>query len=592
MKYLKVAFPILLLSMNNIPYAFSQGRGMIPVEINIDGTPTTLYTQSHALVIGVSDYTNGWSDLPGVNRDIEAVRSVLQNQGFYVTVVKNPNQQQLKLAFDDFISNYSREYNSRLLVYFSGHGHTMKKSWGGEMGYIVPADAPNPHVKPEEFKDKAIDMELMEVYAKRMDSKHALFLFDCCFSGSIFSLSKSFPAIISYKTSQPVRQFITAGEADEEVPDESVFCRQFVSGISGEADMNNDGYVTGSELGEYLQTTVVNYTYETQHPQYGKIRDLNLDKGDYVFVSNSIVQPIENSKFVNIENTIPLCGTIHLTSNRCGRLYIDGIYQDQIVPNSLITINNITPGYHVVKIIGSATWIQDINIIADSTIRIEANIIDTYDSKKTKPKNNINNITTANSGIFIDIRDSNEYRWININGMTWMAENLNVGRMISGTQMQKDNSVIEKYCYKNKISNCDIYGGLYQWKEMLNYSLNTQGICPEGWHVPSSKEWEALIDAFGGENIAASQLKSYDGNHWKTSYKLLKNNSNFPENGFNILPSGYRSISIGKFVNLNRVGIYRNSNDGSSYMFLYDSNKVLKKSIDNKGGFSVRCVKN
>ncbi len=281
----------------------AQERGMKQVQLDIDGTATIIYTQSHALVIGVSDYTNGWSDLPEVNNDVETIRSILQKHGFNVTVVRNPNQQQLKSAFDNFISDYSREYNARLLVYFSGHGYTMKQSWGGEMGYIVPADAPNPHSNPEEFKDKAVDMELMEVYAKRMDSKHALFMFDCCFSGSIFSLSKAAPAIINYKTSKPVRQFITAGGADEEVPDKSVFCQQFVSGLNGEGDMNNDGYVTGSELGEYLQTTVVNYTYEAQHPQYGKIRNPNLDKGDFVFelnpstiINTTVVTPVIKEK--------------------------------------------------------------------------------------------------------------------------------------------------------------------------------------------------------------------------------------------------------------------------------------------------------
>lgn len=262
----------------------AQDRGFKKIEISVDGAPATLYTQSHALLIGVSDYTNGWSDLPGVKRDIQSVQQALEKHDFNVTSIENPDSKEIKNAFDEFISKYSREFNARLLVFFSGHGYTMKQQWGGEMGYIIPSDAPNPHTNPEEFKDKAIDMEMMEVYAKRMDSKHALFMFDCCFSGSIFSLSKAAPAIISYKTKKPVRQFITAGGADEEVPDESIFCQQFTTGLKGDADMNGDGYISGSELGEYLQTTVVNYSYDAQHPQYGKIRNPNLDKGDFIFV--------------------------------------------------------------------------------------------------------------------------------------------------------------------------------------------------------------------------------------------------------------------------------------------------------------------
>jgi hypothetical protein len=123
----------------------------------------------------------------------------------------------------------------------------------------------------------------IEIYAKQIDAKHALFVFDSCFSGSIFGLTRAIPAAISDKTTKPVRQFITAGAADQEVPDDSVFRRQFVAGLAGEADLNHDGYVTGSELSQFLEYTVINYTRGAQTPQYGKIRDPFLDKGDFVF---------------------------------------------------------------------------------------------------------------------------------------------------------------------------------------------------------------------------------------------------------------------------------------------------------------------
>ncbi|MBI4382402.1 MAG: sel1 repeat family protein, partial [Nitrospinae bacterium] len=91
------------------------------------------------------------------------------------------------------------------------------------------------------------------------------------------------PENIGHKTSKPIRQFITAGSADETVPDHSVFREQFVAALEGEADTDKDGYVTGAELGEFLHKTVVNYSRSAQHPQYGKIRDPRLDKGDFVF---------------------------------------------------------------------------------------------------------------------------------------------------------------------------------------------------------------------------------------------------------------------------------------------------------------------
>jgi Caspase domain len=70
------------------------------------------------------------------------LRIALEEQDFQITIVENPDSKGVKKAFDDFISQYAWEFNARLLVYFSEHGYTMKQQWGGEMGYIIPADAP------------------------------------------------------------------------------------------------------------------------------------------------------------------------------------------------------------------------------------------------------------------------------------------------------------------------------------------------------------------------------------------------------------------------------------------------------------------
>jgi len=247
------------------------------------GQDVYLYENSYALIIGVSEYTNGCPDLPGVKNDIPRVKEALEKQGFKVFVIENPTCDQMKQEFDSFINRYGRKLDDRLLFYFAGHGHTAKFDDGRVMGYIVPADTPNPRIDLNGFFDKAMDMQQIEVYAKRIQSKHALFMFDSCFSGSIFDIIRAVPENISYKTAKPVRQIITAGAADEPVPDNSIFCSQFIEALNGEADMDKDGYVTGVELGEFLQKKVINYSKDTQHPQYGKIRDPNLDKGDFVF---------------------------------------------------------------------------------------------------------------------------------------------------------------------------------------------------------------------------------------------------------------------------------------------------------------------
>lgn len=90
----------------------------------------------------------------------------------------------------------------------------------------------------------------------------------------------------NHNTARKVRQFITAGTAGEEVPARSTFTPAFVDALlHREGDLDRDGYVTGTELGLHLQSEVSRYAVQT--PQFGKIRDRELAKGDFVFVLGS-----------------------------------------------------------------------------------------------------------------------------------------------------------------------------------------------------------------------------------------------------------------------------------------------------------------
>ena len=89
--------------------------------------------------------------------------------------------------------------------------------------------------------------------------------------------------------------------------------------------------------------------------------------------------------------------------------------------------------------------------------------------------------------------------------VTVMAENLNIGEMVLGENDQNDDTKIERYCYNNDTTNCDKYGGLYQWAEMMQLPsrCNTescykkirrdhQGICPEGWRLFTWDDYEII----------------------------------------------------------------------------------------------------
>lgn len=239
------------------------------------------YANSYALLIGVSDYTNGWPDIESIPHELDKLAKALKEQGFKVTKVMNPAGQALFNSYEDFINRYGYDPNNRLIFFYSGHGFTSNH---GKKGYLVPADAPNPHEDLRAFKRVAMNMDRIITLSREMESKHALFLFDSCFSGTIFktkALPKT-PPYIEKSMSRAVRQYITAGSADEAVPANSTFTPMFIDAIQGKADLNRDQYVTGSELGLYITQTLPNFT--SQSPQYGKINDYDLAQGDFIFI--------------------------------------------------------------------------------------------------------------------------------------------------------------------------------------------------------------------------------------------------------------------------------------------------------------------
>ena len=270
-----------------IVFAQTRGAGNIKIK-KPDGKTeeVKLYDASYALVIGNGKYTNGWDNLPGVGSDVAAVKKVLADQGFNVETAENLSSRDFSNRIQQFIDDYGYQPNNRLLIYYAGHGHTLKSTGDGrDLGYVVPVDAPLPSKDELGFKRKAIPMDDILNFAKKIQAKHALFVFDSCFSGRLVSRGEiAVPPIIQESIAYPVRQFITAGAANQPVPDESIFRRSFVRALEGEADRNVDGYITGTELAEYLKEKVTNYSNRQQTPQYGKINDIELDKGDFVFI--------------------------------------------------------------------------------------------------------------------------------------------------------------------------------------------------------------------------------------------------------------------------------------------------------------------
>jgi len=250
-----------------------------------DNQTKLIYKSSHAILIGAINYhaRESWNRLPKIDDEFSAIRKALIKKGFSVRVILDADEKKFRSNIDQFIDDFGYDQNNRLLFFFSGHGWSI-----GNKGYLVPIDAPDPNIDKKNFLRKAIPMSDIMAWARRIQAKHAIFLFDSCFSGTLFTsrARRPTPKYIENSTAKPTRQFITAGSEDEEVPSESVFAPLFVQGIEGEADANKDGYVTGAELGIFLMHTVPELDKGETQPQYGKIRDVEFRSGDFVFRSD------------------------------------------------------------------------------------------------------------------------------------------------------------------------------------------------------------------------------------------------------------------------------------------------------------------
>ncbi len=201
-----------------------------------------------------------------------------------------------------------------------------------------------------------------------------------------------------------------------------------------------------------------------------------------------------------------------------------------------------------------------------------------------------------NTLYLFDDRSITTYKVTLINDQVWMAENLNL-------DFDKDMNDLG-ICYDNKSENCDKYGRLYTHSEALE-------ACPEGWHVPTTKEWNHLISIAGGANTAGANLKSTSGWEWWKNDPNPGNGNGTDKYGFNALPAGYKlssgfvyqgiktrfwlqemvegSTTSANMAHTQSFGIEINSNGDTVSAYAYGRADIGNEFITS--AHSVRCIK-
>ena len=211
------------------------------------------------------------------------------------------------------------------------------------------------------------------------------------------------------------------------------------------------------------------------------------------------------------------------------------------------------------------------------------------------------------------------YGLITIGTQTWMAENLNRGIQINlyAHHEPRNNEIVEKFCYDDEEKNCDIYGGQYQYDEMMDYYPEdtgtigtTQGICPAGYHIPTRKEWATLAEYIGGTGIemAAGYGTGYDGIGGMlkatgtiedgTGLWLAPNEGATNETGFTALPGGWNQWDwedeyTPGFYSRGGGGEFWHASKGRAYVVNNNDSFDLLYGLYyyEKSGEAVRCIK-
>lgn len=211
------------------------------------------FAHSYALVIGIDKYSGGWQELRHARSDAEAIAEQLSSMGFEVRSLYDGGATKRDIIVQGF-SDLAKKVRAedQVLVFFAGHGHTTTDA-DGDNAFIVPWDG-------TQDPGTLISMGELEAAAGALNlARHQLFIMDSCYSG-VFTAGVPTPAdaTIEQRGTRRARQIITAGTKGQEVVDDgasghSLFTGAILEGLRGRADLNGDGYITASELMDFLR---------------------------------------------------------------------------------------------------------------------------------------------------------------------------------------------------------------------------------------------------------------------------------------------------------------------------------------------------
>jgi uncharacterized caspase-like protein len=241
------------------------------------------YSSSHALVVGIDKY-HRWPRLEYAAKDAREMAVLLEAQGFQIDLLTDEQATLGNILAKLKTIGNSVDRNSRVVFYYAGHGQTEDLPGGRQRGYLVPVDADD-----YDWQRTMLPMDQLNRRIKQFRAKHILMAFDSCYSGlgltrSINQHPAQNSAYIQKMMHSRSIQILTAGSRSEqaiEAAGHGLFTDHLLAALSGAADINEDGYITATEIYATLRPSITQESYSRQTPQFGYIEG----NGDIIFLN-------------------------------------------------------------------------------------------------------------------------------------------------------------------------------------------------------------------------------------------------------------------------------------------------------------------
>ena len=281
-----------------------------------------VYHESWALLVGINKYRHlsPGSQLQFAVNDVMSVRQLLiEKFGFredhiFTLIDEQATKRAIQDAMSQFTDTKKIHQNDRVLIHFSGHGQTIKRPNGSQMGFLITYDAEidlNDTTNIAHYYRTCLGMHELNDLSGLIPAKHVLFLVDACYSGAAIRSSRALitpelPNYLEKVASLGARQIVVAGSSGQQVFEEQghgVFTAKLLEALKyGAADLNNDNVTTVTELGAYLNTKVMEWSDGRQTPYFGRFRDSDLE-GEFIFQHqwNAVQSPPEDREPPKIE---------------------------------------------------------------------------------------------------------------------------------------------------------------------------------------------------------------------------------------------------------------------------------------------------